>query len=120
MEHDTHAALELTDANFPQEVSEFSGLVLVDFWAAWCTPCLMMAPFVEELAKKYADNDMVKIAKLDVDTHQMTAQSFQILSIPTFKVFVNGEIVAEQNGASSIAELEKLITNNMPATAKAA
>lgn len=104
-----HAALTLTDDNFATEVKEFPGVVLVDFWAAWCGPCLMMAPRVEEIAVKYKENKNVKIAKLDVDTHTVTGQEYGIMSLPTFKVFVNGQDVADVIGAVPTQKLEEAI-----------
>ena len=55
--------MELNDKNFDQEVKDFKGVVLVDFWAPWCGPCKMQGPIVEELAKELASNDKVKISK---------------------------------------------------------
>lgn len=96
---DTHSAVTLTDANFETEIQRFEGVALVDFWAAWCGPCLMMAPKVEELARKLKDNPKVKVAKLDVDQNLNVSNALGIMSLPTFKFFVNGEIVDEQIGA---------------------
>lgn len=66
------------------------GLVLVDFFADWCMPCIMMAPVMEELAKKFKSK--VKFGKIDVDDNQEIAQKFHVVSIPNFILFHNGEI----------------------------
>ena len=73
--------VELTDENFQREVIESNKPVLVDFWAAWCGPCLMLAPAVEELADEYEGR--AKVGKLNVDHNPQTAQRFGIRSIPT-------------------------------------
>jgi len=82
--------LEITDENFESEVLNSNLPVLIDFWAAWCGPCRMIAPLVEELAGEYEGK--VKIGKLDVDNNQQTAIKYGVRSIPTLLVFKNGEI----------------------------
>lgn len=73
-------AHNITDATFEAETSE--GLVLIDFWATWCGPCLMQAPILEQLSEEI-DEDELKIVKIDVDENPDTAQKFGIMSIPT-------------------------------------
>lgn len=80
----------LTDSEFKQAVEDFDGVALVDFWAEWCGPCHMLAPTIEDLAKKYESNQQVKIMKLDVDANPQTAGRFGIMSIPTVIVFKQG------------------------------
>ncbi len=82
--------LEITDENFESEVLKSDLPVLIDFWAAWCGPCRMIAPLVEELAGEYEGK--VKIGKLDVDNNQQTAIKYGVRSIPTLLVFKNGEV----------------------------
>ena len=72
--------------------------VLVDFWAAWCGPCRMIAPEVDRLAKEYAGR--VKVVKLNVDENQRTANQFQVRSIPTFILFRDGKVAQRQVGAN--------------------
>ena len=82
--------LEITDENFESEVLNSDLPVLIDFWAAWCGPCRMIAPLVEELAGEYEGK--VKIGKLDVDNTQQTAIKYGVRSIPTLLVFKNGAV----------------------------
>ena len=89
--------LELTDANFQQEVLKSDTPVLVDFWAVWCGPCRMIAPVVEEIASDYQGK--LKVGKLDVDHNPETAMQFGIRSIPTLLVFKGGKIVEQIIGA---------------------
>jgi len=88
--------IELTDKNFQEEIKDFKGLALVDFWAPWCGPCQMMGPIIEELAKEFEGR--IKIAKLNVDENPNSASAYEVLSIPTLKVFKNGEIIEELTG----------------------
>ena len=90
-------AVEFTDANFQQEVLNSDVPVLVDFWAVWCGPCKMIAPFVEELAKEYEGK--VKVGKLDVDSNPNTSMTYGIRSIPTLLIFRDGKIVDQIVGA---------------------
>lgn len=89
--------IALTDENFAAEVLESSIPVLVDFWAAWCGPCRMVAPIVDELADEYSGR--AKIAKLDVDSAQKTAVEFGIRSIPTMLIFKGGKVADQLIGA---------------------
>jgi len=106
-------ALELTDQNFDQEVKQFDGVVLVDFWAPWCTPCKMQGPIVEEVSKIFEANDKVKIAKLDVDENKDKAGEFQIMSIPTLKVFKGGQVVADMVSLQSKETLVSKINEQL-------
>lgn len=87
----------LTDDNWQKEVVESEVPVLVDFWAAWCAPCRMIAPAVEQVAANYAGR--VKVGKLDVDENQKVAMAYNIRSIPTLLVFRGGQVVEQRVGA---------------------
>jgi thioredoxin 1 len=80
---------EATDANFEELVLKNSNPVIVDFWAAWCGPCRLVAPEIEKLATKYAGS--VEVVKLDVDANPHTAMHYGIMSIPTVAFFAPGE-----------------------------
>ncbi len=90
--------LDITDANFDHEILQANVPVLVDFWATWCGPCKMIAPFVEELANELEGK--LKVAKMDVDNNQQTAMKFGIRSIPTLLVFKGGKVVEQIVGAA--------------------
>lgn len=93
------------DSNFDQMVLKADLPVLVDFWAAWCGPCRMVAPVVEELAKEYEGK--ITFAKVDVDQNPKTASRYGIMSIPTLLLFKKGEPVSHIVGFRPKAELKK-------------
>ena len=101
----------LNDESFARTVQESEVPVLVDFYADWCAPCKMMAPAVDELARKYQGRALV--GKLDTDRAQRTAGSFQIRGIPTVIVFGGGREVARQTGAVPAATLEALLKKGL-------
>ncbi len=104
--------VEITDANFEEQVTNSDIPVVVDFWAAWCGPCRMIAPVMEELAEEY--DGKVKIGKLDVDVNQQTAVKFGVRSIPTVLFFKGGEVKDTVIGAGPkalfVEKVEKLLT----------
>ncbi len=91
-------AIEVTDANFEEIVLNSDKPVLVDFWAAWCGPCRMLAPIVEELDKDF-DGKAI-IVKVDVDAHQEFAAKYGVRNIPTVLVFKGGEVADKQVGVA--------------------
>lgn len=99
--------LVLTDDTFAKTIAESDVPVLVDFYADWCGPCKMMAPYVDALARERMGRAI--IAKLDTDGNPRTAGSFNIRGIPTTIVFRRGKEAARQTGAVPKSELEKLL-----------
>ena len=93
-----------TDQNFAQEVLQSSTPVLVDFWAAWCGPCQVMGPIIEELAHEI-DASKLKIGKMNVDENIETPGQYRVMSIPTMIVFQNGQIVETIVGSMPKQEL---------------
>lgn len=97
--------MEFTDQNFGAEVLQSDKPVLVDFWAVWCGPCKMIAPFVEELAGEF--DGKAKVGKLDVDNNQETAIKYGVRSIPTVLVFKGGKVVDTIIGAVPKVQLKQ-------------
>jgi thioredoxin len=99
--------IHLDDETFARTVNESDVPILVDFYADWCGPCKMMAPFVDELAHETQGRALV--AKLDTDRAQRTASGFNIRGIPTVIVFKGGKEIARQTGAAPKATLVQLL-----------
>ncbi len=90
-------AVAVTDQTFETEIEKHDGLAVVDFWAAWCGPCRMIAPILDQLAIEYAGK--AKVAKLDVDVNLRTATRFNVRSIPMVLFFKGGKVVDQVIGA---------------------
>lgn len=101
------AAINITDANFEEQVLKNSKPVLVDFWATWCGPCQMAAPVLEELSETYKDK--VLVMKLDVDANPVNSQKFGVMSIPTTVLFKNGKEIGRHVGFAGKQGFEELM-----------
>jgi thioredoxin 1 len=86
---------------FKQQVLDFDGIALVDFYADRCGPCKMLGPIIEQLAEQYQQNDTIKIIKIDVDQNPEIAGQYGVMSIPTVIVFKKGEVVFQQVGVQA-------------------
>jgi thioredoxin 1 len=101
----------VTDSSFAGEIESGDGLSMVDFWAAWCGPCRMVAPIVEQLAGEFEGK--LKVAKLDVDANQQTAMKYNIRSIPSILFFKDGKHVDTVVGAVPKGILERKIQEHL-------
>jgi len=99
--------VHVTDASFENDVIKSDKPVLVDFWAAWCGPCKMIAPLLDQVASEMGDR--VKICKVDVDTNKAVPANFGVRGIPTLIMFKNGAVAATKVGALSKNELVNFI-----------
>lgn len=104
-------ALTFTDANFEKEVKQSDILTFVDFWAPWCGPCRMTGPIVDELATELEGK--VKIGKMNVDENPNTPGIFNVMSIPTFILFKNGEAVDQVVGGVPKEKLLEAINKHL-------
>ena len=96
------AYVTLTKENFEQEVLRADKPVLVDFWASWCSPCMALAPTVDEIAD---EQTAIKVGKVNVDEQPELAREFRVMSIPTLMVFKNGELARREVGGRSKEEI---------------
>ena len=100
-------AIEITDENFEEIVLKCKKPVMVDFWAAWCGPCRMVGPIIDEISDEYSDRAVV--GKVDVDSNQEFAAKYGVRNIPTVLVFQNGEVVTRQVGVAQKATYAEAI-----------
>lgn len=101
-------ATAYTEENFEAEVLNSDVPVLVDFWAPWCGPCQMMGPVIEELAGEYGA-DKAKVGKINVDENQALSGKYQVMSIPSFLVFKNGEVADQIVGGVPKEKLKEML-----------
>lgn len=102
---------EVTDQNFEEEVLKSELPVLVDFWAAWCAPCRMIAPTIEQLADQFSGR--ARVVKLNVDDNGSTSAKYNIRGIPTLLLFKGGVITDQIVGASSRDVIAKMIESHL-------
>ena len=100
-------ALTLTKDNFEQEVLNSEVPVLVDFWAAWCGPCKMVGPIIDELSQELSGS--VKVGKVNIDEQGDLAMRYGVMSIPTMAVFKNGQVSAQAVGAMGKDEIKNTL-----------
>lgn len=98
---------EINEEQFDEEVLQSESAVLVDFWAPWCGPCRAIMPVLEELSEEYYGK--IKFFKVNVDENVNIAGKYRIMSIPTIKIFKNGEIVEDMVGLQSKTQLEEVL-----------
>ncbi|MBW2224724.1 MAG: thioredoxin TrxC [Deltaproteobacteria bacterium] len=103
--------IALTDQTFDRHLSRSELPLVVDFWAEWCAPCKMMAPFFEQAAEEL--EPQVRLAKVDTEANRQLGQRYQISSIPTTVVFKGGREVARQPGAMNLQQLLQWIRSNI-------
>jgi len=94
----------VTDDSFQADILEAEGPVLVDFTAGWCSPCRLMKPILAQIAAEHPD---LRVAQLDVEMHQRIAAAYEVLAMPTFIVFRDGQPILRLLGARSKAKLER-------------
>ncbi len=99
-------AIAVTKATFEDEVLKSDKPVLLDFWAAWCGPCRMVAPILDEIAAERTD---IKVCKINVDEEEELAAAFQVMSIPTLAVVKNGEVVSRSAGVKPKAAILSML-----------
>lgn len=100
------AAIFISNENFESEVLKSDLPVLVDFWAPWCGPCMMLGPIIEDIAEENAD---IKVCKVNVDENPDLAVQYKIMNIPTIVAFKNGEIYKKSVGIISKSEILDLV-----------
>lgn len=102
---------DVTDQSFETDVLQSSDPVLVDFWAAWCAPCRMLSPTIDQIAQDFAGR--AKVVKLNVDDNRETSARYGIRGIPTLLLFKDGELRDQVVGATSRENIARLIENQL-------
>ncbi len=101
------AVIKITNNNFRTEVTESEIPVLLDFWAAWCGPCKMLSPIVDEIAEDY--DGVIKVGKINVDEEPFLSAQFGVASIPTLVVIKDGKVASSAVGYRSKSDVEKML-----------
>lgn len=99
------AVISVTADHFEQEVLKTEGIVMVDFWAAWCGPCKMLSPIVDQIAEEHPE---IKVCKVNIDEEPSLAIDYKVMSIPTLLVFKNGEKINMSIGVQSKSDIEAM------------
>lgn len=103
--------IELSDQIFNEFVNSSEKVVIVDFWAPWCAPCLRLSPILQELSTEFAET--VVFAKMNTDVEVKIAKEFDIMSIPSLLIFHNGEFQGKMNASGSASALRERITETV-------
>jgi len=102
-----------SDDSFQENVLNFDGIVLVDFWAEWCGPCMALGPIIDNVMEKFSTNKQVRILKLNIDENPTTQSKYHVLSIPTMILFKNGKaektLVGLKSEEDIVAEISLLL-----------
>lgn len=108
------AEIVLTDESFKKEILDSDGIKVVDFWAAWCYPCKVLSPVIDELASKYEGK--VTVGKLNVDENPLTSDSYNISGIPTVIIFQNGKKIQQLVGVQPKEVYQKALDSLLSST----
>ncbi|MBC7127159.1 MAG: thioredoxin [Candidatus Methanosuratus sp.] len=103
--------ITVTDGNFESIITNTNSLVVIDFWATWCGPCMYMVPIFEKIARKYAGKAV--FGRMNVDENPIVPGRLGIYGIPTFVFFKNGKEIDRMVGATSEANLEEMIKKHL-------
>ena len=100
---------ELTNGEFEEFIKE--GIVLIDFFADWCMPCVMMSPIMDDISEKFKGK--IKVGKVNIEDNQKLTQKYSVSSLPTFLILKEGEVVDRFMGSLSEEELENKLNNHL-------
>lgn len=101
------SVITINKNNFEEEVLKSEKVVLIDFWASWCGPCRMMSPVIDEIAEEMGEN--IKVGKINIDEEKELAIKYDVMSIPTFIVFKNGNEVGRSVGVQDKEEIKNML-----------
>jgi thioredoxin 1 len=101
------SVITINKNNFEEEVLKSEKIVLIDFWASWCGPCRMMSPVIDEIAEEMGEN--IKVGKINIDEEKELAIKYDVMSIPTFIVFKNGNEAGRSVGVQDKEEIKNML-----------